>query len=105
MAHTPAAGNSVLDCAQNKIDASDLTHNSPPKCPLPGLYRHYKGNMYKVLGTVLDTETSKLMVLYRSVNSNDMAFVRPRDMFIETVEYNGIRVARFRRIQDAAHIK
>ena len=54
---------------------------SLPSQPLPGLYRHYKnGDVYKVLGSVLHTETSETMVLYYAVgkrNSHGMAFVRP----------------------------
>ena len=33
----------------------------------PGLYRHYKGNLYEVLGIVTHSETEELLVLYRAL--------------------------------------
>ena len=36
----------------------------PPDTPL-GLYRHYKGGEYEVLGVARDSETQELLVVYR----------------------------------------
>ena len=33
--------------------------------PEPGLYRHYKGNDYEVLGTATHSETGERLVVYR----------------------------------------
>ena len=33
----------------------------------PGLYRHYKGNLYEVVGTVRHSETLEPMTLYRAL--------------------------------------
>ena len=68
------------------------------KRPSPGLYRHYKGAVYSVLGTVLHTETSKPMVLYRALDKRGEAFVRPTAMFLGVVERDGRPVTRFRRV-------
>ena len=31
----------------------------------PGRYRHYKGNLYEVLGVARHSETEELLVVYR----------------------------------------
>jgi hypothetical protein len=78
-----------------------ISFPSPPGQPRPGVYRHYKsGDLYQVLGTVLHTETSQLMVLYHALqpserNPHGLPFVRPSDMFMGTVEHDGQQVARF----------
>lgn len=48
-----------------------------------GIYRHYKGGLYEVFGTVTHTETSEVMVLYTDVNNKK--FVRPLSMWNEKV--------------------
>jgi len=69
-----------------------------------GKYRHYKGNMYEVLGVVHHTETRQKMVLYRALYDcpdlkeeygDDPWFVRPFDMFVEEIEHNGTKLPRF----------
>lgn len=35
---------------------------------LPGIYRHYKGGIYYVLGTAIHTETLQSMVIYKPLN-------------------------------------
>jgi hypothetical protein len=54
----------------------------------PGMYRHFKGGLYEVLDTVIDSETLSTMVLYRPVGAPDL-WVRPYDMFVSTVERDG----------------
>lgn len=51
----------------------------------PGFYRHFKGNYYEVLGSVVHSETLETMVLYHPVGS-DVLWVRPYAMFGELVE-------------------
>jgi hypothetical protein len=54
--------------------------------PLPGIYRHYKkGDLYRVLGNVIHTETSEVMVFYERVNMPRERFVQPLQMFMEVV--------------------
>ncbi|OGB29099.1 MAG: hypothetical protein A3F78_15020 [Burkholderiales bacterium RIFCSPLOWO2_12_FULL_61_40] len=63
----------------------------------PGLYRHYKGNLYEVLGTARHSETLEPMTLYRKLESdpNSDLWVRPMVMFEETVLVDGIQQPRF----------
>ncbi len=62
-----------------------------------GLYRHFKGGLYEVLDTVIDSETLGTMVLYRPVGS-DSWWVRPYDMFCGTVVKDGDTIDRFARV-------
>lgn len=71
-----------------------------PKCtaiPL-GLYRHYKGNDYEVLGVARHSETEEEVVVYRALYGEHGLWVRPLAMFTETVEVAGHRVPRFRHV-------
>lgn len=68
--------------------------------PLPARYRHYKGNDYEVLGVARHSETDEELVVYRPLYGDGGLWVRPKAMFCETVEVNGQRVPRFRRITE-----
>lgn len=65
-----------------------------PKSIPKGLYRHFKGGLYEVADTVIDSETLKTMVLYRPLGS-PYWWVRPYEMFCETVEHDGVLAPRF----------
>jgi hypothetical protein len=60
-----------------------------------GRYRHYKGNEYIVLGVAKHSETLEEMVVYQQGYGEQGLWVRPKDMFLETVELDGQRVDRF----------
>jgi hypothetical protein len=62
-----------------------------------GLYRHYKGLMYEVLGTVRHSESLEPMTLYRALYGEHGMWVRPAAMFEEEVVIDGLRQARFER--------
>jgi hypothetical protein len=61
----------------------------------PGRYRHYKGNEYTVLGVALHSETKEELVVYRQEYGDHGLWVRPKQMFLETVNVNGQEVPRF----------
>ena len=63
----------------------------------PGLYRHYKGLMYEVVGTVRHSETLEPMTLYRALYGEHGLWVRPAAMFNEEVVIDGVRQPRFAR--------
>ena len=61
----------------------------------PGIYKHYKGNLYKVTGTARHSETMEEMVVYQALYGEMGLWVRPLAMFNETVEIEGKQVKRF----------
>lgn len=62
----------------------------------PGIYRHYKGNDYEVIGCARHSETEEWMVVYRTLYGDFSLWVRPLAMFTEEVTLeSGERVARF----------
>ena len=62
----------------------------------PGRYRHYKGKEYTVLSVALHSETQEELVVYRQGYGDHGLWVRPKRMFLETVEVDGQEVPRFR---------
>jgi hypothetical protein len=60
-----------------------------------GIYKHYKGNLYKVMATARHSETEEWMVVYQALYGERGMWVRPYKMFIEKVEVNGVMVDRF----------
>lgn len=61
----------------------------------PGRYRHYKGNEYTVIGVARHSETEEELVVYRQEYGAYGLWVRPADMFVETVVVEGRPVPRF----------
>ena len=66
----------------------------------PGLYRHYKGMMYEVVGTARHSESLAPMTLYRALYGERGLWVRPAGMFNEEVVIDGVRQPRFTRQSD-----
>lgn len=66
-----------------------------------GLYRHYKGGEYEVLDLVRHSETEQQMVLYRPCYGDASLWVRPLEMFQESVEIDGKTIPRFQHIGEA----
>ncbi|WP_417379203.1 DUF1653 domain-containing protein [Gimesia sp.] len=60
-----------------------------------GPYRHYKGNDYTVIGVARHSETDEELVVYRPEYGERGLWVRPKAMFLETVDVNGELVPRF----------
>ena len=76
--------------------------NLPPLLGAPpGLYRHYKGNLYQVVDTVRHSETLEPMTLYRALYGEHGLWVRPAAMFDETVDVGGVPTVRFQRLEDS----
>ena len=66
----------------------------------PGVYRHYKGLMYEVVGTARHSESLEPMTLYRALYGERGLWVRPAAMFNEEVVIDGVRQPRFARQPD-----
>ena len=65
-----------------------------------GVYRHFKGNEYEVLGVAKNSETLKPMVVYKALYGEGDIWVRPAEMWNETVEKDGVRYKRFTLIKE-----
>ncbi len=65
-----------------------------------GLYEHYKGKRYEVLGMAMHSETMEPMVIYKALYKGDFPdgtlWVRPLVMFKENVKVQGKFVPRFK---------
>ncbi len=61
----------------------------------PGRYRHFKGNEYEVIGLARHSETQEEMVIYRALYGDFGLWVRPAQMWNETVERDGKTFRRF----------
>jgi hypothetical protein len=68
---------------------------------LGGLYEHYKGMRYRVHDVVRHSETLEELVLYETLYENKLGkmWVRPKAMFLESVDINGVIRPRFKFIE------
>jgi hypothetical protein len=67
----------------------------------PGIYRHYKGNLYQVIETCRHSETLETLVVYRALYGERGLWVRPYAMFIEKVIVEGKSVPRFQWLKES----
>ncbi len=67
----------------------------------PGIYEHYKGKRYRVLGVAKHSETLEDVVVYECLYENEKSklWVRPLAMFNENVEVDGVVKPRFRLVE------
>ena len=61
----------------------------------PGIYRHFKGNRYEVIGMAKHSETLEPMVVYRALYGDGELWVRPAAMWNETIQRDGKTFQRF----------
>jgi hypothetical protein len=61
----------------------------------PGIWRHYKGNEYDVLGVATHSETREELVVYRARYGERELWARPKTMFLESVDVDGKKRPRF----------
>lgn len=70
----------------------------PQKVPTKGeKYRHYKGDMYEVIGLAIHSNEDIWMVIYKPLYENADAefFTRPLSEWFEEINFEGRSVARF----------
>ena len=61
----------------------------------PGIYRHFKGNEYRIFSVARHSETLEELVVYESLTHPDRIWVRPLAMFLENVSRDGYEGPRF----------
>lgn len=82
-----------------------FSRGAQDRIPAKGeVYEHFKGNIYYVIGHAHDTETGKILVLYKHLDqkNNHQAYIwaRPLDIWSEAVFSGQSAVPRFRRRED-----
>ena len=73
--------------------------------PVGAIFEHYSGKRYKILGVARHSETLGLCVIYQGLYEcptfgSQPTWVRPLEMFLETVPINGEPCPRFRFISE-----
>ena len=63
-------------------------------------YRHFKGNVYRLVGIAKDSETLEEMVVYQAMYGDGQLWVRPKEMFFGKVERDGKVMERFTEISE-----
>ena len=66
----------------------------------PGLYRHFKGNLYRLLYVAKHSETLEPMVVYQALYGEMGIWVRPAAMWSEHVERSDYSGPRFYPVED-----
>ncbi len=65
-----------------------------------GLYEHYKGLLYQVLGVALHSETLEEYIIYKALYGDKKTWIRPLKMFLEDVEIEKKVLPRFRYLKE-----
>jgi Protein of unknown function (DUF1653) len=84
------------------LAAAPLAPIDPALQALPGLYRHYKGRLYQVLGTARHSESLEPMTVYRALYGEQGLWVRPAAMFAEQISIDGVQRKRFEKVPESA---
>ncbi len=66
----------------------------------PGVYRHFKGGMYRLIGVAKHSETLEPMVVYQALYGEGGLWVRPAHMWLAYVEKDGYSGPRFTYISE-----
>ena len=74
------------------------------KLEMGAIYRHYKGTKAKVLWEGYHSETLEPLVFYMHLEDG-VVWARPKNMFLETIIFNGKKVERFKKIKQKILIK
>ena len=65
------------------------------KEPRPGIYRHFKGNLYRLVAIGHHSETLEPVVIYQALYGERGYWVRPLSMWSECVTRDGQTLPRF----------
>ena len=60
-----------------------------------GIYKHYKGNEYELIAVATHSETLEKLAVYKQLYGEMGIWVRPLQMFLETIVVDGVELRRF----------
>lgn len=68
-----------------------------------GIYQHYKGKQYEVIGVARHSESMEELVVYKALYESPgfgygSVWVRPKAMFEEEIVVNGEKIKRFSKV-------
>jgi hypothetical protein len=87
------------------VENRNQEEQATAKVPKGALFEHYKGKRYRVLEVARHSETLKMCVVYQALYDSPQfgdraVWVRPLEMFLETVVIEGKEIPRFRLISE-----
>ncbi len=82
---------------KSQIELSQMLTQAADQVEVGAQYNHYKNQIYTVLNLAIQESTDAVCVIYRAEYGDKLLFIRPVDEWIEEVEWEGKRVARFTR--------
>lgn len=85
----------------SKLSQKDLAtklQTASQQVVVGGRYRHYKGDYYKVLNLGFLEATMELCVVYQAEYGEKITFIRPLNVWLETVEVEDKQVPRFTKV-------
>ena len=65
-----------------------------------GIYQHYRGNYYQVLGIARHSETLEEFVTYQALYGDFGLWVRPVAMFLAKIPHESGKISRFKFINE-----
>jgi len=65
-----------------------------------GKYKHFKGKEYQVISVAKHSETLEEYIIYQALYGEKAVWIRPKAMFLETIERDGKIMPRFEYIGD-----
>ena len=64
-----------------------------------GEYEHFNGKHYNILGVAKHSETLEELMVYQALYGEKQIWVRPINMIFDEVEFDGMKMPRFKFIK------
>jgi len=71
---------------------------------IQGIYQHYKGKNYEVCGEAVNGKDGTRFILYRQLYDALSFWIRPKDMFFESIQTPQGLMSRFAKMLDVSDV-